>query len=250
MKTEEIFEEIKEYLSGSGFNLVVKIQSSEYDKISSPKKESGLLLKGAKSIILAGFGGSYFWGTFRSFLEENPDFREKHEDLIDNYTVLQFEHVSRMLSREKNLDFKTVFPFGSEALDLDFVKLGKLGGIGVPSLLGMLLHPEYGTWISLRGAILTNMEFGCYDTELSSFDPCPSCPKPCITACPARTISQNGWDWEACMRFRLDTDVCSANCASRLACPYGDKQRYTDEQILYHHGFVIKSVKRYYSGKG
>lgn len=249
MNTDEIFDEIKEYLSGSGFNLVVKMKSSEYDRTSTPKKESGLLLKGAKSIILAGFGGGSFWSTFRSFLDENPDFREKHQDLIDEYTILKFDHVSGMLSREKDISFMNIFPFGNQALDMDFVKLGKLGGIGVPSLLGMLLHPVYGTWISLRGAILTDMEFSLYDTELSSFDPCPSCSKPCITACPAHTVSLNGWDWEACMRFRLDTDVCSANCASRLACPYGDKHRYTDEQILYHHGFVIKSLKRYYGEK-
>ena len=249
MNTEEIFDEIKKYLSYSGFNLVVKIKSSEYDKISSPKKESKVLLSGAKSIILAGFGGNAFWDQFKSFLDENPVFRKKHEDLIDSYTMLHFEHISEMLNSEKNVVFMTAFPFGNQARDMDFVKLGKLGGIGVPSLLGMLLHPVFGTWISLRGAILTNMEFSSYDKELSSFDPCPPCSKPCITACPANTISLNGWDWEACMRFRLDTDVCSLNCASRLACPYGDKNRYNDEQILYHHGFVIKTLKKYYGEK-
>jgi epoxyqueuosine reductase QueG len=142
--------------------------------------------------------------------------------------------------------YKIIFPFGKDALDLDFVKLGILGGIGVPSILGLLLHPVYGTWISLRGAIITDVEFGDYDSPLVNFDPCPSCGKPCITACPASTVSEKGWDWESCMRYRLDSDMCSGKCSSRLACPYGKDHAYGSEQIAYHHKFVLKSVREYF----
>lgn len=245
MNPEEIFEAIKSYLHESGFNLVVRIKSSEYDKIAAPKMSSDNFVTGARSIILAGFAGNKFWKLFQSFLDENPEFTDKYEDLIDTYTTLKFKHVPFILDTLRDSDYKTVFPFGKDGYDVDFVKLGKLGGAGVPSLLGILIHPEYGTWISLRGAVITTLEFEDYDRPLDTFNPCPSCSKPCIDACPANTISVRGWDWESCMRFRISRDICTDKCASRLICPYGNEHRYTDGQILYHHRFVLKSVKKY-----
>jgi hypothetical protein len=169
------------------------------------------------------------------------------ENLIDEYTRSIFGKITPVLGVSEGTRYKTVFPFGENALDLDFITLGILGGVGVPSLLGILLNPEYGTWISLRGAIITAIEFEMYDEPLGDFDPCPTCGKPCITECPAHTISDRGWDWEACMRFRLGSDTCSAKCASRLACPYGKEHAYGEEQITHHHKFVLKSAKEYFN---
>ena len=249
MNSNEVFEGLRNSFGEAGFNLVVKIKSGEYD-IASNKGNSHGFVKGAKSIILAGFAGGAFWTVFNRFLDNNPGFREKHEDLIDNYSKLIFSRISAILDEEKGIFHKTVFPFGEDALAIDFLKLAMLGGVGVPSILGILINPEYGTWISLRGAIITNLEFDDYDLPLEWFDPCPSCPKPCITACPANTVSDKGWDWESCMKFRISFDTCSQKCASRIACPYGQKHMYMEDQIAYHHKFVIKSVKEYYKNKG
>ena len=250
MSSQEIFEEARSYFGEAGFNLFVKIKSEEYDRVSLGKKSSSDFVRGAKSILLSGFAGKTFWPVFNRFLIDNPDFKEKHEDLIDAYTTLKFSHVSEILGAERGISYKAVFPFGSGALDMDFVNLGMLGGVGVPSLLGILLNPEYGTWVSLRGALITDLEFENYDEPLVAFEPCPACPKPCITACPAHTVSDRGWDWESCMRFRISSETCSGKCASRLACPYGKEHAYTEGQIAYHHGFVLKSVKDYFRKRG
>ncbi|MEW6143748.1 MAG: hypothetical protein AB1598_01905 [Thermodesulfobacteriota bacterium] len=248
MSSEKIFEGIREHFREAGFNLTVKIRASDYEQ-AARKKKPGELVPGARSIVLTGFAGRTFWETFSRFLTKNPGFKEKHENLIDDYTRLIFGKITAVLEDSGGVPYKTVFPFGEGALDLDFVRLGILGGVGVPSLLGILLHPEYGTWISLRGAIITTIEFETYDEPLGGFDPCPSCWKPCITACPAHTISDRGWDWEACMRYRLGADTCSAKCASRLACPYGKEHTYREEQIAHHHEFVLKSAREYFNYK-
>ncbi len=203
-------------------------------------------MNGAKSIILTGFAGRTFWDAFKLFLSNNPEFEREHEDLIDDYTKLIFSKLASKTGALNGSGYKIIFPFGKDARVLDFVKLGILGGVGVPSIVGILLHPVFGTWISLRGAILTDVEFEDYDGPLVDFDPCPSCAKPCIAACPASTVSEKGWDWESCMRYRLDSDTCSGKCSSRLACPYGKDNAYGSEQIAYHHKFVLKSVREYY----
>lgn len=245
MKHEIIIERLKIGLAGSGFNIVKIIGATDYDNRARTQKSSSILFSGCKSIILIGFGGSAFWGIFQNYLERNPGFRERNEDLIDNYTLMIFEELFVMLN-ESGVSHKAVFPFGANGTALDFVALGEAGGVGVPSLLGILLHPEFGPWMSLRGALLTDMVLKQYDGPLVGFDPCPSCHKPCIGACPANTISASGWDWESCMKFRLAEETCSGNCASRRACPYGKDVQYSDVQLAYHHKFVLRDVKKYF----
>ena len=67
------------------------------------------MFPGCKSIILIGFGGSAFWKIFQGYLESNPDFKEKHEDLIDNYTLMVFEEISHAL-KGSGVNHKAVFP--------------------------------------------------------------------------------------------------------------------------------------------
>lgn len=248
MNPEAIFEKIKNFSEDSGFNIFNTVRRSEYDNLVPLEKSALNLLPETESITLICFGGNEFWKIFQSFLNKNPGFKEKGEDLIDNYTKMVFQDLSLVLD-EARVKHTSVFPFGSDAMALDFVKLGQATGTGVPSSLGLLLNPVYGPWLSLRGALLTDIEPESYDSALKDFAPCPTCDKPCIAACPAQTISEKGWDWESCMRYRLAESTCSANCASRRACPYGKETQYSEEQLAYHHGFVLRSVKAYFKEK-
>jgi epoxyqueuosine reductase QueG len=245
MEPDFIYTKLVDLFHTSGLNLVRKIRVGEYDQKVPPNRQINNLLPDAKSAILAGFAGRSFWKILQKFLRENPEFGDSQEDWIDDYTVLKFMSAAEILEDEK-VNYRIAFPFGSTSLLLDFSKLGELGGVGVKSLLGILIHPEYGSWISLRGAIITDLEFAHYDEPLSSFNPCPPCSKPCISACPANTVSHKGWNYTACMNFRLSDDTCMTNCASRRACPYGRKHQYSEEQLAYHHRFVLKNVKKYW----
>jgi len=245
MDPKTVLEQLRAYFLDSGFNLTLAINSAKYNEAQASTKKLEAIFPQAKSIILVGFAGKQFWSIFQDYLQNNPEFKNNNIDLIDNYSVLKFNEASEILNTNQ-IDFKTVYPFGYNALDLNFLKLGELAGAGVPSLLGILLHPFYGPWISLRGAFITNMELSEYDQPLSDFSPCPSCDKPCISACPINTISEVGWDWESCMKFRISDETCSSLCASRRACPYGQEEQYTLEQLHYHHEFVLKSVKHYF----
>jgi epoxyqueuosine reductase len=245
MKSDSLYNRLENLFHNLGFNLVCRVRASEYDPQAPLNRRVSNLMPNAKSIILIGFAGESFWEMLQGFLKENPKFRDTREDWVDDYTLLQFMSASQICEDEK-VNYKMSFPFGSGELSLDFLKLGALGGVGVKSLMGILINPEYGLWISLRGAIVTDLEFSQYDEPLSSFNPCPRCSKPCISACPANTISENGWDYNACMKFRLSDDTCRDNCASRRACPYGKEHQYPEEQLHHHHGFVLKSVKKYW----
>lgn len=245
MNPDEVLDELRKHFLDSGFNLTLAIKASEYDSGNSCAKKIDTIFPEAKSVILVGFGGKQFWSIFQDYLRDNPDFETNNVDLIDSYSVLRFNKAKQILE-SKGISYTTAYPFGKDALNLNFLKLGELAGAGVPSLLGILLHPAYGPWISLRGAFITDMKLNQYDTSLSDFSPCPNCDKPCIDACPASTISQSGWDWEACMKYRISEVTCAYSCASRRACPYGKDEQYSEAQLHYHHEFVLKSVKDYF----
>ncbi|MCI0455322.1 MAG: hypothetical protein L0Y68_10065 [Candidatus Dadabacteria bacterium] len=116
---------------------------------------------------------------------------------------------AKILNEEK-INYIMAFPFGSGYLSLDFSKLGELGGVGTKILLGILIHPEYGSWISLREATATDLEPSRYNEPLYPFNPCPPCSKPYI-----------------------------------FACPYGIEHQYSREQLTYHHKFVLKNSIKY-----
>jgi len=246
MDQEKVLEELREHFLKSGFNLTLAVNPLEYDNGPGITRKVESLFPETNSVILVGFGGKSFWEIFQGYLKRNAEFKINNIDLIDNYSVLKFNEASKILDKYR-ISHKFVYPFGEKALDLNFLRLGELAGAGVPSLLGILLHPVYGPWVSLRGAILANLKLEEYSSPISDFAPCPSCDKPCIRACPARTVSVSGWDWEACMRFGLSDTTCAASCASRRACPWGKDQQYSDEQLEYHHKFVLKSARDYFN---
>ncbi len=242
--SEYFYNTLRDLFRSSGFNLIRRIRTEEYDSVVSPESRIPGLCPGSTSVILVGFAGHTFWSILKKFLNKNPGFRDSYEDWIDYYTVLRFMEIADLFEKH-GLGWRAVFPFGEKSLALDFMKLGELGGTGTKGIIGVLIHPEYGPWISLRGAIISDIEFSRYDSPLS-FNPCPECHKPCIPVCPANTVSEKGWDVPACMKFRLREIDCTDNCVSRRACPYGKEHQYTREQLGYHHAFVLKSIRGYF----
>lgn len=243
MESKNLLINLKEHFKSHGFNIFRIIQSDKYDKYFNYEKKTKYILDNSKSIILIGFSGNRFWNILQKYLRANPNFAVSTENWIDDYTKIVFKQ-SEIHFPQKKIEFQFIYPFGNDALLLDFMKIGELAGIGVKSLLGILLNPVYGTWISLRGAILSDFIPKVLDKSLTDFDPCPSCSKPCIRECPANTISENGWDWKKCMEFRVNTETCNNSCFSRRACPYGAEHQYSEQQLAYHHKFVIKSIKK------
>ncbi len=242
MFSKNLLQEIKDYCAVWGFNIFKTISTDLYDGHVHSAKKIKQRYPSARSIILIGFAGNEYWDVLKNYMHENPEFAEDDPDPIDNYTRVVLTGISNLLlSSEHTHD--VVFPFGEDSRALDFIALGELCGVGVRSMLGILLHPEYGTWISLRAAIMLEDELSIYDEPLYKFNPCVPCEKPCVVSCPASVISaEQGWDWEACMDYRLETDTCSTHCASRRACPYGSEHQYSEAEQLYHHRRVIENV--------
>jgi epoxyqueuosine reductase QueG len=127
--------------------------------------------------------------------------------------------------------FRTLFPFDDPAPRVSFLRLAEEAGLGTTdTVLGLLLHPEFGPWVSLRACLLTDLDLPA-GGRLLDFRPCDGCPRPCLEACPARVLNAFGWDHAACFEYRRRGPNCLDGCSPRIACPVGAAHRYGPEEM-------------------
>lgn len=109
-----------------------------------------------------------------------------------------------------------------------------LAGLGVMGANNLLITPQYGPRIRLRGLLL---EAEIPTTEALPFSPCESCDRRCWRACPQKAFGSGTFD-RPCCREQMRKDefnrtaveiaqsgwvTCVKYCrACELACPAGD----------------------------
>ena len=80
-----------------------------------------------------------------------------------------------------------------------------LAGLGVIGKHNLLVTPEFGTRVRLRGIF---MEAELEPTDPSNFDPCNGCDMPCHKACPIDAFRSGFFERPFC---KEDNDKCEAN---------------------------------------
>lgn len=203
-----------------------------YDERAPADLRIAALVPWAKGAFLLVSGGADFFRRFEAHGGSAT------EDPLDDYTREQVGKLVEKL-RSAGLRAEARHPFGDGGVYLPFQKIGRAAGLS-PSLLGLDLHPDYGPWFAYRALIFVDREIGDRDPVAS---PCPSCPAPCISACPASAVSREGWDVERCMGHRLGEDGCTDGCHSRLACPVGAAHRYPIDVLRYHQAAALRCGK-------
>ncbi|HEX4209843.1 MAG TPA: hypothetical protein VHY56_05585, partial [Candidatus Binataceae bacterium] len=176
----------------------------------------------------------------------HPGWRDRTHPL-DDFTRGLIENQIEPIMRERGVSSTSVYPFIGEPT-LNFIALGKLAGLGAPSLLGVLIHPVYGPWIAFRAALLLDFALD-QPGEAAGFDPCPRCvSRSCITACPASAVNfPAGWDIPACLTHRVEAETdCASRCHARVACVIGPDHRYPDDELEYHHRRALAAMRPYY----
>jgi ferredoxin len=239
--------QLKDFLLQSGFNLsgICNIRSynqsvPENYKIPATFPETG-------SIIIFGSGGKYFWEIFKNF-QESPQgiFLKNNSDPIDQYSEFIAERI-----REKfpDLNGKYIFPFKKTDLLIDFQKLAVCAGLGHFSpIIKLVLHPVYGSWVSLRGTIITKQEYKPTGPLLTPV-PCTDCSRPCLGACPVQAVTSEKFDFHICATYRNQETDCQSHCHVRRACIIGPEHAYTNEEGLHRNKSSLETIRAYYKLK-
>ncbi len=191
-------------LSGAGVNLAGVLPIDAYDERVPSGWRSAALLPSARSAVVLATGGPTFFRAFR----QSPEAGESI-DPLDRFLVRVVEAAIRG-------EPAAVAGYYFERRDgfADFVGLARASGLGVPSRLGILIHPEFGPWLAIRALILTERVL-------------------------TPTHGLPGFDLSRCTAHSRQDPACQVGCAARRACPVGARYRYEADGEAHHRAAAL-----------
>ena len=210
-------------------------------------RRAAVRLPSCGTILLLGSGGRAFWENLKrrgpALGEPAPDYHPIHDYCASA--------AKRMMTWLSGLGIRSVASYPDDSPALNFMHLAEMAGWGTISpVVGILLHPEFGPWVSLRVALLLEGEpLGSIEVESQRshqvFQPCLRCVAPCVDACPAQVFDgKGGVDFEACTRHR-HAGHCRDGCESRRSCTVGVDSRYSVEEESFRHAYSQYAMREH-----
>ncbi len=217
-------------LEGAGFNVAAVLGPERYDDLVPDAWKTPRLLPHARAVLVLGCGGRDFYRAFLRAPEASLS-----PDPLDTYTRRVVGEAAVVFEAEGFAARCHLYCERLEGQYADFVALARACGIGAPSRLGLLLHPVYGPWLSIRALLLTEKAFPpSRPLSEPEFAPCHGCLAPCLEACPGSAPLAAGFDADACGRTRAVQPACAERCDARGACVVGPEHRYDSEGEAFH----------------
>lgn len=138
--------------------------------------------------------------------------------------------------------FAILYPGAERSVPLQ--RLGELAGWHHASPFRIGIHREWGSWFAYRAVVLADTDFPPTPPPVTD-SPCNSCrQRPCAAACPVPPLDDTDASLALCLDYRLtEGSRCREQCPARLACPVGSEYRYSTEQIRYHYGRSLQTLK-------
>jgi len=241
-------EQVQSHAAAHGLNLWGLVSAARFDACQPKGRRVRERLPECDTILLLGAGGSSFWDKMTAALGAGFEAKPRvgyHP--INDYSA-QLATDTCALLRAAGYDCQAVYPDDEPALN--FLQLAEMAGLGTISpVIGLLLNPDYGPWVSLRAALLVEgtpfgplKEYQPHDV----FQPCLTCHKPCLVPCPARVFDGRGHaDFHLCGKHR-HRGGCIHGCDVRRACPVGAEHRYGPEEERFRHTYSYYTLRKAY----
>jgi hypothetical protein len=192
-------------------------------------------------LVLVGHGGRRMWDELQDWGLQTADPVDHYSSTITRQFIEDYLH---------NPPILWLYPNSPYLIPLQ--QLGQLAGWSTPSPLGQGINPVYGVWFAYRTAFLTTKELPLSSSSgASQIDLCEYCiDKPCIQACPVEAVRSHYFDVDKCVKHRLEPhSVCADRCLARMACPFFPEHKYSLEQIQYHYGRSLFSLRSWLKNK-
>jgi len=195
---------------------------------------------GYRQLLLIGHGGKQMWEALQA-----SEFRDR-PDPVDSFSL---NVVQRWLAETcPDATYEIIYPAEGRLVPLQ--QLGALAGWHHASPFRIGINRKWGSWFAYRVALLIDSDWPITEAQTWG-SPCEDClEKPCITACPANAVEDASNMLQRCINYRVEEgSQCAQLCLSRLACPVAVEHRYSREQIAYHYGQSLQTIRRWQGRK-
>lgn len=217
-----------DFLNKRGLNLqsIFNIDELPKDMIDALQSATQNLSE-YNQLIMIGHGGKALWNSLTSQ-------QLSTSDPIDDHSIQTFKNLN--LTK-----FKIIYP-GETIIPLQ--SLGIKTGWHHPSLFRIGINEKWGAWFAYRVVALTRSNFKV-TPKMSGNSPCANCTtKDCVSACPVGAVTEESFQFEKCFKYRKTANSkCKDRCLARMACPVSKGHQYPMDQIKYHYGRSLKSLK-------
>ena len=177
---------------------------------------------GTKTLLLLGPLEPGFWPNFT----DTPEYQDGAPDPLDRWS----KRIINPWAKANNAT--AIFPSDGPPF-APFIQWAKSSGRAWASPVGLLVHDVAGLFVSYRAAIALP---AFIDLPKGSYNPCDTCQKPCLTACPVNALA-DGYDVARCKSHlnKPAGKICmETGCLVRKACPSGQKYGRLPEQSAFH----------------
>jgi epoxyqueuosine reductase len=215
---------ISAQLEACGLDLAAPLDRDSYDACVAPAWRCARLRPDCRSVLIVGNAGRAFW----THLARAPEAMDP-EHPVDRYA-------GRVVAQAvRTVDPSAAIAHYWETRDGEFlplVALAERAGLGRRGRIGLLIHPRYGPWVSLRAALFLDEEVASAGALAKAS--CEGCSAPCQLACHGNAVAPYGLDLDRCAATKREHPACASGCDARLACIVGREHAFTREQIVHH----------------
>ncbi len=213
MNWRQILKLIKKEAFKSGFDLAQPFQVQWYNK--RVKKEFQLPNYNRTNTLGILIGNSrHLWPHFLKEIHKNKDLRKTLHPL-DQYTR---QNILKILEKME-IPWSVFWAELHASQKIAFQKLALISGLADLSPSHLNVHPQYGPWIAFRSAIV--FDSAGPQKKPQPVNLCKPCTEPCMKPFQEALNSKRN-SWKKWLKVRE-------------ACPFGEKFKYSHDQILYHY---------------
>ena len=187
----------------------------------------GILAGSTGSIILLGPHEPSYWPT----ICDSPEWQDRMPDPVGQWSHRIIERVAQVTGSKPH------FLFGAQPAP--FLKWAWASDRAWQSPVVTAVQAEAGLLVSYWGAL--ELDYSIHVSRHES--PCPSCTKPCMTACPVGALIGGDYNLDACwgyMRADPDQRYLSAGCPVHRFCPISSLHPRIAKHSAYHMQQFIK----------
>jgi len=235
VKTGSVHPNDSAILAQSGLNLQAVFELSALPADLLAVIAAAQTVDDCHQLLLFAHGGQDLWHALAGAACMNG------EHPVDCFSV---DTVARYFAEENPASrYQLLYP--QQPCILPLQQLGKLAGWHHASPFRIGVNARWGSWFAYRAVVIADTMFAP-TLPMPAASPCESCmERPCLTVCPV-ALPVGVIPLQTCMGERLKPGShCAMSCLARIACPVMAEERYDPDQIAYHYGCSLESIRGY-----